>query len=199
MARTSAVERRAQLIEAGLRVIAREGMHGATVRAIVAEAGVPLATFHYVFASREEMIGEAYAYVAVQPEEDLASLLPADVTPEQAVGAMLAHWFDRFLQHPEYELAVMEIMAFCTRTPALAHLPAQVQERYLEIVVGAVELLRDRFGDDGGEEARDVATLLIHVTDGITYAWLRTRDTAASRRMIDACVPVLAAAVTGRG
>ena len=199
MARTSAVERRGQLIEAGLRVIAREGLHGATVRAIVAEAEVPLATFHYVFASREEMIGEAYAYVAVQPEEDLEALLPADATPEEAVRAILAHWFDRFLQHPEYELAVMEIMAFCTRTPALAHLPAQVQERYLEIVVAVVELLRDRFDVEGAADAREVATLLIHVTDGITYAWLRTRDTAASQRMIDVSVPVLTAAVTGSG
>jgi len=37
VARMSALERRGQLIEAGLRVIAREGMHGATVRAIVAD------------------------------------------------------------------------------------------------------------------------------------------------------------------
>src|SRR5690606_36680123 len=82
VARTSAVERRGQLIEAGLRVIAREGMHGATVRAIVAEADVPLATFHYVFASREEMIGEAYAYIAVQSDDSLAGLVPDGAAPE---------------------------------------------------------------------------------------------------------------------
>lgn len=198
MARTSAVERRAQLIEAGLAVIAREGMHGATVRAIVAEADVPLATFHYVFASREEMIGEAYAYIAVQPEDGFASLVPADATPEGAVRAMLEHWFERFLLHPEYELAIMEIMAFCMRTPALAHLPAQVQDGYVELVVGGIELLRERFEVQGGADAREVATLLIHVTDGITYSWLRTRDRAASRRMIDAAVPALAAAALGR-
>ncbi|MGM1030295.1 MAG: TetR/AcrR family transcriptional regulator [Actinomycetota bacterium] len=195
----SALERRGQLIEAGLRVIAREGMHGATVRAIVAEAGVPLATFHYVFASREEMIGEAYAYVAVQPEDDLARLVPAGATPEDAVRAMLTHWFERFLQHPEYELAIMEIMAFCSRTPALAHLPAQVQERYVEVVESVLQVLRARFEVVGGPSSREVASLLVHVTDGITYAWLRTRDTAASHRMIDLAVPPLAAAMTGRG
>lgn len=199
MARTSAVERRGQLIEAGLRVIAREGMHGATVRAIVAEADVPLATFHYVFASREEMIGEAYAYIAVQPDDSLAGLVSDGAAPEDAVRALLMHWLERFLQHPEYELAIMEIMAFCTRTPALAHLPAQVQEGYLELVVGAIELLREHFEVSAGPAAREVATLLIHVTDGITYSWLRTRDSDASRRMIDAAVPSLAAAVTGRG
>lgn len=193
----SAQERRGELIEAALRVIAREGMHGATIRTIVAEAGVPLATFHYVFASRDEMIGEAYAYIAVLPEDDLAEVLPADASPEDAVRALLLLWFGRFLEHPEYELAIMEIMAYCSRTPQLAQLPAEVQERYLEVVVAGVELLRERFGAAGGMSARDVATLFLHTTDGITYCWLRTRDTAASHRAIDAAVPVLAAAVVG--
>jgi len=197
MARMSALERRGQLIEAGLRVIAREGMHGATVRAIAAEAGVPLATFHYVFDSRDQMIGEAYAYIAVLPEDDLEEVLPRDATPEDAVRALFLLWFERFLEHPEYELAVMEIMAYCSRTPALAQLPAEVQERYLEVVIGGVELLRERFGASGGLSARDVATLILHTTDGITYCWLRTRDTAASRRAIDAAVPVIAAATVG--
>lgn len=197
MARKSALERRGELIEAGLRVIAREGMHGATVRAIVAEAEVPLATFHYVFDSRDQMIGEAYAYIAVLPEDDLAEVLPEDATPEEAVRALLLLWFGRFLEHPEYELAIMEIMAYCSRTPQLAQLPAEVQERYLEVVVGGVELLRERFGSSGAPSARDVATLFLHTTDGITYSWLRTRDTAASRRAIDVAVPVLAAATVG--
>jgi len=199
MARTSALERRAQLIEAGLRVIARDGIHGATVRAIVAEAEVPLATFHYVFDSRDQMIGEAYDYIAVLPEDDLEEVLPDDATPEEAVRALLLLWFDRFLEHPEYELAVMEIMAYCRRTPALSQLPAEVQERYLEVVVAGVELLRERFGASGGASARDVATLFLHTTDGITYCWLRTCDTAASLRAIDAAVPVLAAATVGAG
>lgn len=193
----SAQERRGELIEAALRVIAREGMHGATVRRIVAEAGVPLATFHYVFDSRDEMIGEAYAYIAVLPEDDLTEVLPADATPEDAVRALLLLWFGRFLEHPEYELAIMEIMAYCARAPQLARLPAEVQERYLDVVVAGVELLRERFGAVGGPSARDVATLFLHTTDGITYCWLRTRDTAASLRAIDAAVPVLAAAVVG--
>lgn len=199
MARKSALERRGELIEAGLRVIAREGMHGATVRAIVAEAEVPLATFHYVFDSRDQMIGEAYAYIAVLPEDDLAEVLPEDATPEEAVRALLLLWFGRFLEHPEYELAIMEIMAYCRRTPQLAQLPAEVQERYLEVVVGGVELLRERFGRSGAPSARDVATLFLHTTDGITYSWLRTRDTAASHRAIDVAVPVLAAATVGAG
>ena len=195
MARKSAVERRGELIEAGLQVIAREGMHGATVRAVVAEAGVPLATFHYVFSSRDEMIGEAYAYVALRPGEDPTAIVPDGAPLDEAVQAVLTLWFDRFIEHPEYELAIMEIMAYCSRTPALAHLPGEVQERYLEVLVAAIDALRSRYRLAGGMGARELAELVLHMTDGITYAWLRTRDTDASRRVIQAAVPVLVTAL----
>lgn len=189
-----------ELVEAGLRVIAREGMHGASVRAIVAEAGVPLATFHYVFASRDEMIGEAYAYVAAPPVEGTVGAqtgIPADASPVDAVRALLTAWFDRFAEHPEYELAIMEIMAYCRRTPALSHLPEQVQERYLGVVSEAAEALRARFGGADAAPVHELATLVLHVTDGLTYCWLRTHDTDASHRYIDAVAPMLAAAVAG--
>ena len=48
--------RRELLLEAGVRVIARSGVTAATTRAIVAEAGMPLASFHYAFDSHEEFL-----------------------------------------------------------------------------------------------------------------------------------------------
>ncbi|WP_026373557.1 TetR/AcrR family transcriptional regulator [Agrococcus lahaulensis] len=194
MTRKPASARRQDLVEAGLRVIAREGMHGATVRAIVAEAGVPLATFHYIFASRDEMIGEAYAYIAEVPGTGAA--LPDGATLEDVVRASFLRWFERFLEHPEYELAIMEVMAYCSRTPSLAHLPGKVQEHYLEALGELLEHVRSELGIAApAVPTRDVARLVLHATDGLTYAWLRTRDSDASLRWIDAVVPMLAAAL----
>ena len=56
MARIPATERRAALARAALAVIARDGVHAATTRAIVAEAGMSLASFHYAVASRDELL-----------------------------------------------------------------------------------------------------------------------------------------------
>lgn len=194
MTRKPASVRRQDLVEAGLRVIAREGMHGATVRAIVAEAGVPLATFHYVFASRDEMIGEAYAYIAEVPGTGAA--LPDDATVRDVVRASFLRWFERFLEHPEYELAIMEIMAYCSRTPSLSHLPGEVQAHYLDAVGELLEHVREQLGVTApAMPTREAASLVLHATDGLTYAWLRTRDSEAALRWIDGVVPMLAAAV----
>src|SRR3954465_1950399 len=58
MSRLPAPQRRELLIAAALRVLARDGLAAATTRAIVAEAGMSLASFHYAFASRDELLRE---------------------------------------------------------------------------------------------------------------------------------------------
>lgn len=197
MTRKPAEERRRDLVEAGLRVISREGMHGATVRAIVAEAGVPLATFHYVFDSRDEMIGEAYSFVVLPRLGDARMPFAADALPLDAVRGVLHDWVDRFAEHPEYELAVMEIMAYCTRTPSLAHLPGKVQAHYVEIVTSTITAVCEQLGVKPNRPLDEVSQLVLHVTDGLTYCLLRTGDTDAARRFVDAVAPMLTAAVVG--
>ena len=52
-------DRRRRIVEAALRVIARDGVNAATHRAVAAEAGVPLASTTYHFASKSEIVTEA--------------------------------------------------------------------------------------------------------------------------------------------
>jgi TetR/AcrR family transcriptional regulator, regulator of biofilm formation and stress response len=52
-------DRRGVILEAALRVIARHGADGATHRAVAAEAGVPLASTTYHFASKDALVHEA--------------------------------------------------------------------------------------------------------------------------------------------
>ncbi|WAC65328.1 TetR family transcriptional regulator [Agrococcus sp. SL85] len=199
MARKAATERRADIVEAGLRVIAREGMHGATVRAIVAEAEVPLATFHYVFDSRDQMIGEAYAFVGSFITDEPFAALPQDASVEDAAAGLMRAWFGRFLEHPEYELAAMEIMAYCRRTSSLAHVHAEVQERCLQALVDLLEALEQHLGVVSATPARELATLTIQFADGIQYSWLRTGDTEAALRMIErVAVPTIVAGIERR-
>ncbi|WAC65327.1 TetR family transcriptional regulator [Agrococcus sp. SL85] len=199
MPRKPAAERRVEIVEAALRVIARDGIHNATVRAIAAEADMPLATFHYVFDSRDEMIGEAYGHIVRFIDPAPLEALPAGATLDQAVRALLDAWFANLLEHPEWVLASVETMAYCCRTPALAHVHQEVQARLLGAAAALIEALAERMGIAPATPAREVATLAVHLADGIGYSWLRTRDAEASRRMLDVAVPVLVGAIGGPG
>src|SRR5450432_328934 len=74
MSRIPATERRSALAQAALAVIARDGLAAATTRAIVAEAGMPLASFHYAVASRDELLRDVVELVVA--EEGMAALAP---------------------------------------------------------------------------------------------------------------------------
>jgi TetR/AcrR family transcriptional regulator, regulator of biofilm formation and stress response len=52
-------DRRRLIVEAALRVIARDGVSAATHRAVAAEAGVPLASTTYHFSSKGEIVTDA--------------------------------------------------------------------------------------------------------------------------------------------
>ena len=71
--RIPALERRSSLVDAALRVVAERGVAQATTRAIVAEAGMSLASFHYAFASRDELMAELIRRVVAQ---EGAAILP---------------------------------------------------------------------------------------------------------------------------
>jgi DNA-binding transcriptional regulator YbjK len=60
-----AVERRTAVLDATLRLLAREGPRAITHRAVAKEAGTSLRATTYYFASRDELLAEALAHYAV--------------------------------------------------------------------------------------------------------------------------------------
>ncbi len=79
----SQVDRRQQLIEAAIRVLQRDGVGHVTTRAIAAEAGAPLASIHYTFGSKDEIVRAAFEQVIT----DLLAELEAGVTPGAGIQA----------------------------------------------------------------------------------------------------------------
>ena len=56
MTYVKASERRRQLVSAARVVLVRDGVASTTLRSVAAEAGVPLGTLHYAFASKELLL-----------------------------------------------------------------------------------------------------------------------------------------------
>src|SRR3954454_19035233 len=91
--------RRQQLVEAAMTVIAREGVDGATTRRIADEAGAPLATLHYCFQAKENLLLAVFEHLAELVRSDTAEAgAPGHTTTaiaahlvEQAVGWAIAN------------------------------------------------------------------------------------------------------------
>lgn len=185
MARVSSARRRVELVQAALRVIDRDGVHGATTRAIVAEASVPLATFHYVFRSRDELIGELIAYVVEQEGLVAEGTLQSATDIRSLLRSGLQAYFDLVASEPNREQAMFELFHYALRTDELADLPRLQYERYhgtaAELLAAAARRLELTWSIPLDELAR----LLVTFTDGLTLAWLADRNDAAAARTMD--------------
>lgn len=196
MVRMSAADRRAALIEAALRVVSREGLAQATTRAIVAEAGMSLASFHYAFDSRDELVDELIGTVvarerkAVAPEELIAAA-GAGASLAELVEAGLLRYFDHLRADPEHEQAMLELTQYALRSPERHPLAVAQYDRYTELVVEALEAAADLTGARWRLPVEHVARVLVAFSDGLTITWLVDRDDAAAARVAAAAADAL--------
>jgi AcrR family transcriptional regulator len=189
----SSVDRRLEIVHAALRVIADVGVQGATTRAIVAEAGMSLASFHYAFASRDEMMEELIAYAVENQTVAAFSTIRYGSDIRTTLRDGLQAFFETIAAEPAGEQVLFELMLFALRTPSLEQLPSRQWANYR---AAATELLNAAAVNAGIEWRRplpEVAQMLITITDGLTLAWLATRDREAAATVMDIAADSLAA------
>lgn len=200
MTRMPVAERRRALVDAAVRVIAREGVAGATTRAVVAEAGMKLASLHYAFASREELLEAVIADVTEQErraaEDGLLPLgEPADPAPTMAevVRAGLDRFVDLLVEDPLRERALLELTLYALRTPGQEAALATQYAIYHRSAAATLETAARATRSRWLVPLPDAARLLVTLTDGLTTTWLADRDTAAARATVAFAARALAA------
>lgn len=184
--RMPVAERRVALVAAALRVVAAHGVAGATTRAIVAEAGMALASFHYAFSSRDELMTELVNHVIAHEQTALAPPMPhvAD-NLRGVIRDGLQRYFDHLVEEPEQEQAMLELTQYALRTPALKSLACRQYDRYFSLAEDSLTLAAELTGASWRIPAPQIATLLVAFTDGLTIGWLVNRDDQAAASLMD--------------
>lgn len=192
MVRLSVGERRQILVEAAIRVVARDGVAAATTRAIVAEAGVSLASLHYAFASLDDLLSTAIEEVTERERlaaaQSLGPALPevgGIADPLERLGVVLegglVAFVDQVSANPEWEQALVELALFAGRTGQ-----HEARARQYEVYLRAAEDLLTAAAAAAGVRwtvpLRDAAGVVVMATDGLTLGWLATRDDQAALR-----------------
>jgi DNA-binding transcriptional regulator YbjK len=185
MTRIPATQRRAALAAAARTVIARDGLAAASTRAIVAEAGMPLASFHYAVASRDELLRDVVELVVADEGIAAATFLSTATTARDAIKQALTGYLDHVRKDPGNEQAMFELTQYALRTPQLADLPAEQYRSYHALAADLLEAGASALHIEWSIPVPDLARLLVTLTDGLTLAWLADRDNAAAARAIN--------------
>jgi DNA-binding transcriptional regulator YbjK len=185
MARMSSVERRIEIVHAALRVIERDGVHAATTRAIVAEAHMPLGSFHYAFSSRDEMMHELIAQVVEGQTVAAFSTLQFGDDVRSIVRQALEAFFRTIVENPGQEQVLFELMVYSMRTPRLASLPREQWANYRSAAEELLTFIAANAGVRWSVPVADLAHMVVAITDGLTLSWLANRDEAAAAIVMD--------------
>jgi DNA-binding transcriptional regulator YbjK len=185
MARMSSVDRRGEIVQAALRVIAEQGMQGATTRAIVAEAGMPLASFHYAFASRDEMMEELIAHVVENQSIAAFEAIRFSGDIRSTIRDGLQAFFDSIVAETADEQVLLELMLFAMRTPGLESLPQRQWAKYRDAAEQVLVAAAEGAGIQWTVPVETVGRMLVTITDGLTLAWLADRDLSSAARVMD--------------
>ncbi|MEP9393008.1 TetR family transcriptional regulator [Gordonia sp. VNK1] len=187
-------QRRAELIDAAIRVIARDGLAAATTRAIVGEAGMPQGSLFYIFSSRDALISAVIEEITTT--ERRGALLSVEMSaPDRGLHEVLAAAMDAYLRllqsNPDRELALLEVAAHAMRhDPPAAHRQWQT---YRATVAEALSFIADTMSMRWTLPVTDLAHMVTSALDGLTLSWLTDRDGDAARRHIDLLAGTFAA------
>lgn len=85
---------RAELLEAGLRLVAERGPRGVTVAALAKEVGAPSGSIYYRFQSRDELLAEIWMDVVERFQAGFVSTLAkaTDIDGAAAAARFMAEW-----------------------------------------------------------------------------------------------------------
>ncbi|ELW9445272.1 TetR family transcriptional regulator [Burkholderia cenocepacia] len=187
MQRVRAEVRRQDLVAATVAVIAEHGVKGATTRRIAEAAGCPLASLHYVFHSKDELLLAVY--------ESLIDLIRSDSpdAPEHGSLAELAEfnlrsvmaWFEA---NPAYAKTQSELYTW-----ALRHQPDVAVGALRISLEGARAFLSSAEPRPDAKALDAVARLTIALADGLLFSWFAQEDPKRLATDVDHASKMLAA------
>jgi AcrR family transcriptional regulator len=185
MARKSASDRREELIEAAIRVLIRDGVDAATTRAIAVEAGAPLATLHYCFNSRDELLDEAARRITDRTVAATRDSFTGHDDLRHSIAGLLETFWKGVEQTPEAELVGYELRQYALRQKG----PHNVADHQLTHYLEAHKSLLGAVAAGAGIEWTAPVDVLARYThaclDGLSLSWLVDRDSDSSRQVLD--------------
>lgn len=181
--RRSVDERREQLIDAAIDVLATDGLAGTTTRRITEHAGVALGAFHYAFRSKDDLLRAVIERFSagITAVLDQAAAEPFDTVEVLTERVIRGYW--AFVEEtPQLQLAQYELTLYALRNPDLRELGELQYTRMSDAVMSVLGRVP---GLVEGQEREDLARYLAATMDGLILQHVVQRDDVAARRRLE--------------
>lgn len=192
MAYVRVEQRHEEIVTAAVRVLSDVGVPGTTLRAVAAEAGIPLGTLHYVFPTKDRLL---QAVISAVIDEVVAAVRPS-LQPGRGVAHALRQGMTGFwtkLVEREIGLQVMqyELAMYSVRTEGAGGLAQLQYDRYTDLVSTLCEQAARAAGERCAVDFPTLGRLALAVLDGLIVQYVASTDAARARHDLDHAVDML--------
>jgi AcrR family transcriptional regulator len=180
-----------RVLDAAAAVFADRGFHRASVRDVVAEAGMSLAGMYHYFPSKADLLHE----IAVRAFDSLLARLDSAPpgTPRQRLTMFVRNHLSFFLSRP-HEMKVLVRETECLPEP----LAAEVAERKRRYYQRCHDILREMDAGRRDEDDLRLATLALFGMLNWTYSWYRPERDGSAERLTERMLALFLDGFLGR-
>lgn len=174
-ARPNSDGRREQIIDAALKVMIAEGVYHATTRKIAEAAGVNVATLHYHFHDKEEILFSVMELLVANYRATLARHFATPQKLHDRIADLLRFIWSEIEKAPGEQLALQEMTLYVLRHPHAAHMARDKDHEFLSLYADSLRSATDvRPGDE--QRIMALANFIYTSFVGMLNQWLAVRD-----------------------
>ena len=122
-AKATAVDRRRQILDAAIRVFARQGFHACRVSDIADEAGVAYGLVYHYFRSKDEVMNELFTERWSLLLAAIAEVDGRNITPREKLRAVAGFILDSYRHDPELMQVIIVEVTRAANSFGRTHLP----------------------------------------------------------------------------
>jgi AcrR family transcriptional regulator len=160
-------DRKLEIMEATCRVIAREGTDGLRMGTVAAEAGVSSALIHYYFATRDDLLMQAFDHADTKADQAAEAALAGLEDPlDRLRRLLLIYSGGEDVFHEDWVLWV-EMWRSAIFDNRLAESVRRSNETWIGQIAGMIEDARAQGSVAAGLNVEDAALRLAAVVDGL--------------------------------
>lgn len=176
--------RRQELVHAAYMVIAEQGFEGLRTRNVAARAGVNIATLHYYFATKEDLIGGVVDYIEQQFAEQDARLRAQGATPWEQLHGELWNALEIKRDRPELQIVLHELFLRSLRDAAVREIYSGMDTGWHRTIVEIISagIAEGSFRADLDVDA--TASAIIAFIKGVSIQLAREPEIFAYERVV---------------
>lgn len=190
--------RRAEIIAAAIRVLARDGLAETTTRKIATEAGVNQAMLGYYFGSKDDLLfAVLQEMMRLTAEIVRAVVVPARDNVREVIAESIRAFWAHVESSPELQVMQYELTLHALRHPASAWLAKQQYDGYFAVVEKLFEDVYAAAGQNSALPFADLARFVVGGLDGMILQFISDHDTTRARHDLEHLIKAVIALAEG--